>query len=114
MLSSTLSRRLKRRGNVVPRLWRANPPETNLEVVLFAPSDAASLPPHALPWSGIDGVSQPRAGFLPEVPVAQKHCSKPRFTPNSQCLIEIASPQNKSTTPSISLRYELKKKDPAM
>jgi hypothetical protein len=27
----------------------------------MALSDAAALPPHALPWSGIDGLSQPGA-----------------------------------------------------
>lgn len=37
---------------------------------LLAPFGAAALPPHALSWSGVDGLSQPGAADLPEVPVA--------------------------------------------
>jgi hypothetical protein len=31
---------------------------------LLGPIDPAALPPHALPWSGVDGISQPGAERL--------------------------------------------------
>jgi hypothetical protein len=41
---------------------RANP--LNWMEDALAPFDPAALPPHALPWSGVDGISQPGTELL--------------------------------------------------